>query len=47
MFGAAVGVLQWLVLQRQIAGSGWWMLASGVGWVVSGFSAGITDTAAG
>ena len=47
LFGAAVGVVQWLVLQRQIAGSGWWILACSVGWVVSGLSAGITDSAAG
>ena len=47
LFGAAVGVVQWLVLQRQIAGSGWWLLACSVGWVVSGLSAGVTDSAAG
>ena len=47
LFGAAVGVVQWLVLQRHVEGSGWWMLACGVGWVVSGLAAGITDTAAG
>ncbi len=47
LFGAAVGVVQWLVLQRQIAGSGWWILACSVGWVVSGLSAGVTDSAAG
>ena len=47
LFGAAVGVVQWLVLQRQIAGSGWLILACSVGWVVSGLSAGVTDSAAG
>ncbi|MDE2837739.1 MAG: hypothetical protein OXL97_09595 [Chloroflexota bacterium] len=47
LFGAAVGVVQWLVLQRQVAGAGWWMLACSVGWVVSGLSAGVTDSAAG
>ena len=30
-----------------IAGAGWWILACSVGWVVSGLSAGVTDSAAG
>ncbi|MYA51545.1 MAG: hypothetical protein F4045_07580 [Chloroflexi bacterium] len=47
VFGAAVGVVQWLMLRLHVAGAGWWVLASGVGWVVSGFAAGVTDTAAG
>ena len=47
VFGAAVGVLQWLALRRQVAGAGWWIPACAVGWVASGLSAGITDTAAG
>jgi hypothetical protein len=34
LFGTAVGVLQWLVLRRQVARAGWWVLASTVGWVV-------------
>ncbi len=34
VFGTAVGVLQWLVLRRHLARSGWWVLASTVGWVV-------------
>lgn len=45
--GAAFGVLQWLVLRQQVAGAGWWIPACAVAWVVSGFSAGVTDTAAG
>jgi hypothetical protein len=33
LFGTVVGVLQWLVLRRQVARAGWWVLASTVGWV--------------
>ena len=29
-----VGVLQWLVLRRQMARAGWWVVASVVGWLV-------------
>jgi hypothetical protein len=28
MFGIGVGILQWLVLRRRIAGTGWWVLGS-------------------
>ena len=34
LYGAVLGVLQWLVLRRQVALSGLWILASTVGWVV-------------
>ena len=34
LYGAVLGVLQWLVLRRQVALSGLWVLASTVGWVV-------------
>ncbi len=34
MTGAAVGVMQWLILRRQLRRTGWWVLASIVGWVV-------------
>ena len=34
LFGTVAGVLQWLVLKRQVRGAGWWVLASTVGWVV-------------
>lgn len=47
VFGAALGSLQWLVLRRHVAGANRWILVSAVGWVVSGLSAGVTDTAAG
>ena len=36
LFGAVVGLLQWLVLRRQVARAGWWVLASTLGWVVGG-----------
>ena len=41
LFGPVVGALQWLVLRRQVAWAGWWVLASAVGWVVGGLMAGI------
>ena len=47
LFGTAVGAVQWPVLRRQVERAGWWVLACALGWVVSGFSAGVTDTAAG
>ncbi len=34
LYGAVLGVLQWLVLRWQVALSGLWVLASTVGWVV-------------
>ena len=34
MFGASVGIAQWLVLRRQVSRSGWWVLASIVGFAV-------------
>lgn len=35
LFGAVVGVAQWLVLRRHIPRAGWWVLASTVGWFVA------------
>ncbi len=32
--GAALGVSQWLVLRRQLARAGWWIVASTLGWAV-------------
>ncbi len=32
--GASVGIAQWLVLRRQVARAGWWVLASIVGFAV-------------
>ncbi len=34
MTGAAVGVMQWLVLRRAVSGAGGWVLASIGGWVM-------------
>ena len=39
--GAVVGVLQWLVLRREVSGTGWWVLASIVGWVMGTAAAGL------
>jgi hypothetical protein len=33
--GALVGALQWLVLRRCVAHSGWWVLVSSIGWIVA------------
>ncbi len=46
LFGTVVGVLQWLVLRRQVARAGWWVLASTVGWVVGGPVGGFVGWAA-
>jgi hypothetical protein len=35
LYGTLAGVLQWLVLRRQVTRAGWWVLASTVGWVVA------------
>ncbi len=45
-FGTVLGALQWLVLRRQVARAGWWVLASTVGWVVGGPVGGIVGWAA-
>jgi len=31
--GILVGLTQWLVLRRYFPGAGWWVLASGIGWL--------------
>lgn len=31
VLGASIGMLQWVVLRRQISGAGWWVLATAVG----------------
>ncbi len=33
--GAMAGIMQWLILRRQVSRAGWWVLASTVGWGVS------------
>ena len=35
LFGAVGGFTQWLVLRRQIAGAGWWVLASTLGFALA------------
>ena len=35
--GLVVGIMQWLVLRQQVSRSGWWVLASTVGWIGGGF----------
>ena len=35
VLGASLGVMQWLVLRRQLSRSGWWILAGSVGGAVS------------
>lgn len=34
MIGATFGIMQWLVLRRQILNADWWILASVAGWVI-------------
>ena len=43
LYGAAVGMLQVRLLRQRFAGSGRWVLASGVGWIVAGLTAGVTE----
>ena len=43
--GAVLGVLQWLVLRRQLARAGWWIEASTVGWAVGGAAFGLAGGA--
>jgi hypothetical protein len=35
LFGAVGGLMQWLVLRRQIARAGWWVLASTLGFAIA------------
>lgn len=46
-FGTVVGVLQWLVIQREVPRSYWWVLASSVGWILGGFMGGAAEGVAG
>ena len=34
--GAVLGLMQWLVLRRQLASAGWWIGASTIGWLAGG-----------
>jgi hypothetical protein len=35
LLGAAMGMLQWLVLRRQLRQAGWWIVVSTLGWTVA------------
>lgn len=34
--GAVLGLMQWLVLRRQLTSASWWIIASTIGWLVGG-----------
>ena len=34
--GAVLGLMQWLVLRRQLTSAGWWVVASTIGWLAGG-----------
>lgn len=34
LFGGPLGILQWLVLRKQVRRSGWWIAATAIGWAV-------------
>jgi glycosyltransferase involved in cell wall biosynthesis len=36
--GATVGTLQWVVLRHWVSRAGWWVLASGIGWVAAEYA---------
>jgi hypothetical protein len=36
LFGAVVGILQWLVLRRLLPATGWWIAATAGGWAAAG-----------
>ena len=44
--GTVLGLLQWLVLRRQVARAGWWVLAGTVAWIVGGPVGGFVGWAA-
>lgn len=39
LFGAGGGFMQWLILRRQIAGAGWWVVASTLGFAIAPIAA--------
>ena len=47
LYGTAVGMLQWRLLRPHFARAGRWLLASAVGWIVAGLTAGVTEGVAG
>jgi hypothetical protein len=36
--GAAIGLLQWLVLRREVGSTVWWVPISAIGWLVGGLT---------
>jgi hypothetical protein len=47
VFGACVGVAQWLVIRRRLERVGWWAPATSTGWALAGVVAGILSGAMG
>src|SRR6266508_541742 len=41
LFGAAVGVAQWVILRRRLSASAWWIAATAGCWAAAGAIAGI------
>jgi hypothetical protein len=42
--GLGLGAAQWLVLRQQVRSAGWWMVASGFGWMIAlSIGAGLLD----
>ena len=39
--GAVLALLQWLMLRRQLKRAGWWVVATGGGWVIGGIIVGV------
>ncbi len=40
LYGAVIGIAQWLALRRAIARSGWWVAATTGGWAIAGIVSG-------
>lgn len=45
--GASIGLLQWLVLHREVNGAGWWVLVSSMGWAMAYIAPQMGPTSAG
>ena len=43
IIGAAVGALQWLVLQKHVHSAGFWIMASAISWAAGWYAAGAMD----
>jgi hypothetical protein len=41
VWGAAVGLMQWLAIRRELRQVGWWSLATSAGWALAGMIAGL------